>query len=137
MTGAMVTSGGKPDASRALALGATGGERPPASTALEAIQQAHALFSGVYGQRWTAAQNAQVAWTVVLGEVTPAEVAAAAIAHVRDTTKRDDGQLACDWPPTPGQILARIQATRLRVRENAEREAQARAAAERAKGRGR
>lgn len=108
----------------ALAIASASSSLParPAQTPLEAIVQAHAVFAAAYGNLWIPAENAQLAWNVVLGDTTPDEIAAASIAWMRDVTPDERGRPRGGFPPNPSQIRVRI----IEVRRSSERERVAR-----------
>ena len=96
-------------ASKPLRMLAVASNCTPASNTLSAIEHALAFFAGYYGARFQPAPNAALVWAAVLEGHSADVIAKACLAHARNTERRHDGSAQCDWPPTPGNILALIR----------------------------
>lgn len=111
---------GRPSTLELLAIssGAT-----PARTVLEAVEQAVRLLAGAYGALFQPPANVTLAWSIVLRDTSPPEIADALDEHVRDTSTRG-GRARNEYPPTAPELLTRILEARARRarREKQQRE---------------
>ena len=88
-------------------------DAPPATDVLQAVEQAVVMLAGAYGPLFQPAANLTLAWSVVLRDTSPAEIADALDEHLRDSSTRN-GRSRNEYPPTAPELITRIQEARAR-----------------------
>jgi hypothetical protein len=71
------------------------------------------MLAGAYGPLFQPAANLTLAWSVVLRDTSPAEIADALDEHLRDSSTRN-GRSRNEYPPTAPELITRIQEARAR-----------------------
>lgn len=117
-----MTNALQPISSKALAVFANATGKSIASTTRDTCAQALMFLAGLYGTQFQPAANAVLAWSALLADAPPADIAEAVLAYVHSPARDASGLLYARFPPSAPDIYALVRAgIEARQREEAAR----------------